>query len=129
MGIAFIGQGATVGAGRTQIDLDGSAITSPVTHRTHATALSDGDLVDGRYYQWTVHKSDGNTSQITGRLNDAATDYIDDITWGDELGTTSKACRLAIPPRMKSKLAQAGASVKTATHFHLIPKLPWVLSA
>ena len=89
MSLAFIAQSGTVQSGRTTIDLDGSAVTSPVTHRTHQTALSAGDLVDGEYYRWTVHKSDGNSATITGQYNDDTTDYIGSITWEDEIGTIS----------------------------------------
>ena len=87
MNLAYIGQTGTC-SGTTQINLDGAAITSPDTHRTHQTAFTAGHLVDGRKYIWTVTNASGHTASVVGTYTDAATDYIASITEQSNNGTS-----------------------------------------
>ena len=83
MSLFFIGQAATVDATGTKIELDGAAITSPDTHRTHQSALSDGDLIDGNSYVWTVVRdSDGRAERVVGTYNNDTTDYTTFVIYG-----------------------------------------------
>jgi len=43
MSLFFIGEAATVSSDGLKIEFDGAAITSPDTHRTHQTALTETD--------------------------------------------------------------------------------------
>ena len=90
MSLFFIGEAATVSSDGLKIEFDGAAITSPDTHRTHQTALSDGDLIDGNGYVWTVIRdSDGRAERVTGTYNDDTTDYIGSWTATEDNGVGS----------------------------------------
>jgi len=102
MSLFFIGQSGAIAAGPI-INLSGAALTSP-THRTHQTALSDGDLVDGRQYVWTVTKADGHAARIVGTYNDDTTDNISNYTVTEDNGVSSLSVSDAVEVKLMGEV-------------------------
>ena len=87
MSLAFIAQ-AGVCSGTTQINLSGSAVSTPSQHRSVDSAITDSDIVSGDKYICTVKDASGNVASIVGTITTGSPSTITGIVELSDNGTS-----------------------------------------